>query len=170
MNLLMSDILLNSIKFKRPENIYIDLSKKKIANCTGCFNCWIKTPGRCIIRDDATEIYPIIAQSDKIIYVTKIKYGSYDTTMKTMLERSIPIQQAFIRLYRGETHHVQRDVKEKDAVIIAYGDISAKDREVFKKLTERNSRNMLFKNYRLIFTNANKLERQVEKEVSSWEN
>ena len=90
--------------------------------------------------------------------------------MKTMLERSIPIQQAFIRLYRGETHHVQRDVKEKDAVIIAYGDISAKDREVFKKLIERNSRNMLFKNYRLIFTNANKLERQVEKEVSSWEN
>ena len=73
-----------------------------------------------MIRDDAVKVYPIIADSEKIIYVSHIKYGSYDTVMKTMLERAIPIQQAFIRIYNNETHHVQRAVKDKEAVIIAY--------------------------------------------------
>ena len=43
--------------------------------------------------------------------------------MKTMLERAIPIQQAFIRLVDGETHHFQRRVEPKEVAILAYGDI-----------------------------------------------
>ena len=85
---------------------YMDLSSMKIANCVGCFGCWTKTPGCCVIRDDATKVYPLIAKSDSVLYISRLKYGGYDTIMKTMLERAIPIQQAFIRIYKGETHHV----------------------------------------------------------------
>ena len=60
---------------------FIDLSQKKIKNCVGCFGCWTKTPGKCVIRDDATTIYPLIASSNRVIYISKIKYGSYDTIM-----------------------------------------------------------------------------------------
>lgn len=70
-----------------------------------------------MIRDDAVSVYPLIARSSDLIYVSRIFCGSYDVPMKTMLERSIPVQQAFIRLYHGETHHMQRAVVEKDAVI-----------------------------------------------------
>ena len=69
---------------------YFDLSALKIANCVGCFGCWTKTPGRCVIRDDATRIYPCIAASDTLLYVSRLCYGSYDVLMKTMLERAIP--------------------------------------------------------------------------------
>lgn len=41
--------------------------------------------------------------------------------MKTMLERAIPVQQAFIRVVDGETHHEQRAVVPKRATIVAYG-------------------------------------------------
>lgn len=92
---------------------YIDLSSLKIANCMGCFGCWTKTPGRCVIRDDATTVYPYIAQSEELLYVSRVKYGGYDTVMKTMLERAIPVQQAFLRIFKGETHHVQRAVSMK---------------------------------------------------------
>ncbi len=27
------------------------LKEKKIADCLGCFKCWVKTPGVCIIYD-----------------------------------------------------------------------------------------------------------------------
>lgn len=80
---------------------FIDLSSLRIANCVGCFGCWTKTPGRCVIRDDAVKVYPEIARSDTLLYVSRIKYGGYDTVMKTMLERAIPVQQAFIRLVDG---------------------------------------------------------------------
>lgn len=168
MRLLLSDRDLNINFIESNENKYIDLSKLKISNCIGCFSCWTKTPGKCIIRDDAVKVYPVIAKSDEVIYVSKIKYGSYDTIMKTILERAIPIQQAFIRLLNGEAHHVQREVAMKEAVIIAYGNIEDEEKEVFKRLIERNAHNMNFKSFNVIFVDEENLEKVVAKEVKKW--
>ena len=107
MKLILSDKYLNLDVSDHSNTKFIDLSSLNIANCTGCFGCWTKTPGKCVIRDDATKVYPYIAKSDNLIYISKILYGGYDTPMKTMLERAIPIQKAFIRILNGETHHVQ---------------------------------------------------------------
>ena len=65
----------------------VDLSALRIANCVGCFGCWTKTPGRCVIRDDAVRVYPLIARSEQVLYVSRVKYGSYAPVMETMLER-----------------------------------------------------------------------------------
>ena len=95
MKLILSDC---SLPIQIPEGKevkWINLSELNISNCVGCFGCWTKTPGRCVIRDDAAHVYPLIAASDKVLYVSRIKYGGYDTIMKTMLERAIPVQQAF---------------------------------------------------------------------------
>ncbi len=166
MKLILSDRTLSGSVIYGNDNIkLIDLSLLKIANCTGCFSCWTKTPGKCVIRDDAVRIYPLIAASDSLIYISHIKYGCYDTVMKTMLERSIPIQKAFIRLLKGETHHVQRSVALKKASIIAYGDISNEEKELFKKLVARNAYNMNFKSYKVIFIDEEMLEETVKKEV-----
>ena len=170
MRLLMSDTPLPGIQFIQPENRFVDLSEKKISPCVGCFGCWVKTPGKCVIRDDATEIYPLIAKAEALVYVSRLKYGSYDTVMKTMLERAIPIQQAYIRLYKGETHHIQRNVKEKDAVILAYGDNSEAERQVFRRLVARNANNMLFRSYRIRYLPESELMEAARQEVSSWEN
>ena len=171
MKLILSDINLSLPEFISQESDikYIDLSKLKITNCIGCFGCWTKTPGKCVIRDDAVKVYPYIAKSDSVIYVSHIKYGTYDTVMKTMLERAIPVQQAFIRLLDGETHHVQRDVALKKAVIIAYGDISDDEKELFSSLVERNAKNMNFESFEIIFTKASDLNDTVNGEVAKWE-
>ena len=170
MNLLITDISLD-INFIQSENSrYVDISKLNIANCLGCFSCWTRTPGKCIIRDDAISVYPLIAKSKNLIYVTKIKFGSYDTPMKVLLERSLPIQKAFIRLYQGEAHHVQRNVEEKNAIIVAYGNASEEEKDLFRRLVARNSHNMLFKNYKILFTQKENLNDFIKKEVSLWEN
>ena len=166
MNLLMSDRPLN---VSLPaESRYVDLSGLKIAGCVGCFGCWVKTPGKCVIRDVATAVYPLIARSERLLYVTRLQYGSYAVPMKTMLERAIPIQQAFIRLLDGETHHVQRAVREKDAVILAYGDIPAEERAVFERLVSRNAKNMLFCSHRIRYVSEEDLPQAVNEEVALW--
>lgn len=170
MKLILSDRALNISTDNSSDTIqYIDLSQLNISNCTGCFGCWTKTPGKCVIRDDAVKVYPYIAQSDTLLYISRIKYGGYDTVMKTMLERSIPVQQPFIRLVNGETHHVQRDVALKKATIIAYGDIGSGERDVFKKLVARNAYNMNFDSYQVLFVREKELEQTVRMEVSKWE-
>jgi len=169
MKLILSDRPLD-IHFFNPHEIrYFNLSELKIANCTGCFGCWTKTPGKCVIRDDATRVYPCIARSNAILYVSRLKYGGYDTVMKTMLERAIPIQQAFIRIHQGETHHVQRNVIPKKAVIIAYGDIDDEEQDIFRELIARNARNMNFENYEIIFTSESMTDIMVTKILEQWE-
>ena len=167
MKLILSDKPLN-ISIENNKIKYIDLSSLKITNCVGCFGCWIKTPGKCVIRDDATKVYPYIAKSDTLLYVSHVKYGCYDTVMKTMLERAIPIQKAFIRIHNGETHHVQRAVAPKKATIIAYGSLSKEEKVIFKELVSRNAHNMNFESYNIIFTAKENLQNTVQNEVAKW--
>ena len=168
MNLILSDRNLNLLELDPNTTAYFDLSQMNIANCVGCFGCWTRTPGKCVIRDDAVQIYPCIARSRRVIYVSRIKYGGYDVPMKTMLERAIPIQQAFIRLFHGETHHIQRAVTPKQAVIFAYGDSSLQEQDIFRQLVERNARNMIFEHYRIVFLPEDQVEQEVGKELRTW--
>ena len=147
----------------------MDLSALRIANCVGCFGCWTKTPGRCVIRDDAARVYPLIARSEQVLYVSRVKYGSYAPVMKTMLERAIPIQQAFIRIHHGETHHIQRAVAEKDAVILAYGDTGDEEQALFRLLAARNAHNMLFRSWSVRFLREEELAGAIREEVRAWE-
>lgn len=168
MKLILSDC---SLPIQIPEGKevkWINLSELNISNCVGCFGCWTKTPGRCVIRDDATRVYPLIAASDKVLYVSRIKYGGYDTIMKTMLERAIPVQQAFLRIVQGETHHVQRAVTSKQAVIVAYGETSEEEQALFRRLVERNARNMNFASHRVVFCRPDLVGQQVRKELTAW--
>lgn len=168
MNLIMTDrpVELNARAGKYWE--YVDLSEMNIKNCIGCFGCWVKTPGRCVIRDDAVSVYPLIAKSSRVIYVSRVWFGSYDVAVKKMLERAIPVQQAFLRIHEGETHHVQRAVAPKEAVIIAYGCSLASEQAVFAKLVERNAKNMLFKSWKIIFTDESEVSEAVSAAVKDW--
>lgn len=123
-----------------------------------------------MIPDDAHKVYPLIAKSENVIYVTRLFHGSYSPIMKRMLERSIPIQQAFLHLYRGEVHHVPRSVVPKKAVIITYGCDDVEEQELFRKLTERNALNMLFTECKVLFPSKEELEHSIESEVSRWTN
>ncbi len=111
MKLILSDrpLPIDCDRLGRADVTYIDLSALKIANCTGCYGCWTRTPGKCVIRDDAVSVYPVIAKSDTLLYVSRIRYGGYDTIMKTMLERAIPetsCQGLFNQIHKKATKKV----------------------------------------------------------------
>ena len=169
MRLVLSDTALPTGLPVREDWHYVDLSQLKIADCMGCFSCWVRTPGRCVIRDDAVGVYPLIAHSDHVIYVSRLFCGSYDVPMKTMLERAIPIQQAFIRIHHGETHHIQRAVAEKDAVILAYGDTGDEEQALFRLLAARNAHNMLFRSWSVRFLREEELAGAIREEVRAWD-
>ena len=85
--------------------------------------------------------------------------------MKTLLERTLPIQQAFLRVVDGETHHIQRNVAPKDVLIIGYGCITESEKNVFRRLAERNAKNLNFLRHRLIFTSEENLMQVMKNEV-----
>lgn len=168
MNLILSDRPLDLSGLPLGDVEYVDLSAKQIRRCMGCFGCWTKTPGRCVIRDDAVGIYPAIAASRKVLYVSRVRYGGHDVPMKTLLERAIPTQQAFLRLHHGEIHHVQRAVEPKEATILGYGDLSPEEQDLFRRLAARNALNMNFERHQVLFAREEEVMQAVRREVQTW--
>jgi len=152
------------LKINKAEIIHIN---NHIINfCTSCFNCWIKTPGSCVIRDDQVAIYPKIAIAHEIVYICKVKYGCYDVAFKRMLERCLPLQQPFLRILKNETHHEQRGVEIKDAIIIGYGVEEEEEKEIFAKLIERNAYNLNLGSYKVVFAKETEVDEILLQEVS----
>lgn len=69
----------------------IDLKTSEIKECTGCFTCWNKTPGKCVLQDQMTrEILPKWISCDLIVYGTPIFQHHMNSLMARFRERTIP--------------------------------------------------------------------------------
>lgn len=64
----------------------ISLRDKSIAPCDACLGC-IKT-GKCVIEDDAQEIYDKMVESDGIIWATPVYFWSMTSHTKTLMDRT----------------------------------------------------------------------------------
>ena len=62
----------------------VDLRKKTVKNCIGCFTCWTKTPGTCIHKDDMThDLFPKYLACDLCVLATPLVCASTRTTWQT---------------------------------------------------------------------------------------
>jgi multimeric flavodoxin WrbA len=66
-------------------NIY--LSDKNIRYCKGCYSCWFKTPGNCIINDDMKDIINIMKNNDIIIFGSPLYFNNISGTLKVFFDR-----------------------------------------------------------------------------------
>lgn len=86
----------------------IPLDGRRIADCSGCFGCWIRTPGECVIRDDAPTVTARLAHAERIVFFSPVVFGGFSPLLKRQIERSIPLLLPFMRVYHGELHHPPR--------------------------------------------------------------
>ena len=116
-----------------------------IAPCLGCFGCWVKTPGVCVIDDAGRDVARQIAQSDLLVYITPLTFGGYSSELKKVLDRSIPNILPLFRRVKGEVHHVKRYARHPRLLgigVSAKGPIDPEDEELFETLVHRNAINM----------------------------
>ena len=52
---LLLDALIKGMREAGAEVEMVQLRKKSVKNCIGCYTCWTKTPGTCVHNDDMTE-------------------------------------------------------------------------------------------------------------------
>jgi multimeric flavodoxin WrbA len=100
----------------------VDLRKKTIRNCSGCFTCWTKTPGLCIHKDDmSSELFPKYIKSDLVVYGTPLYHFTVNATMKAFIERTLPILQPFFEESGTATKHPLRYEFPKAVVLSVAG-------------------------------------------------
>lgn len=111
----------------------VDLRKKKVNNCSGCFSCWTKTPGTCIHQDDMTqELFPKWLESDLVIYASPLYHFTVNAEMKSFIERTLPILEPFFLQQDGRTYHPLRQKHPKVVVLSVAG---FPDEAVFDQLS-----------------------------------
>ena len=86
------------------------LQKETIGECTGCLTCWIKTPGKCLQKDDMARLIEKLKRTDLMILATPVYVDGMTGQCKNFIDRLIPLLDPHYEIRDGHFRHV---VKEK---------------------------------------------------------
>ena len=92
-----------------------------IKPCVGCFGCWTKTPGECVIKDSYERMGALIHKADEVVVMTKYTYGGFSSFVKNVFDRSIGLVLPFFEIVDGEMHHKNRYPEAKKVRFIFRG-------------------------------------------------
>ena len=121
----------------------IDISKVNVKGCNGCYSCWEKTPGKCVINDDMADFLPKFIEADVIIWSFPL-YGCYfPGQMKCFMDRMLPLALPYMdKEAEAGGHPTRFDLsKIREAYISTCGFWTAEGNyDLFTKLFERGGR------------------------------
>ena len=80
---------------------------KDIAPCRGCFGCWERMDGHCVIEDDQNAILDIYREADIIIWSFPLYCYGMPSHLKAFLDRTIPlVKMKMVQTEDGTVRHV----------------------------------------------------------------
>lgn len=98
----------------------IDVIKKEIKPCIGCFGCWRNGDGKCIQQDDQNDILEKYTEADLIIWSFPLYCYAMPSHLKAVLDRTIPLVQMKMVEVDGRIQHVPLvDFSKKKTVVIS---------------------------------------------------
>jgi multimeric flavodoxin WrbA len=165
----VSDYLVDYLKTNNHEVEVMEMRKEKIAPCLGCFSCWLKTPGKCVIKDAGSDLPRKVILSDVLFGLTPVTFGLYSPEFKKTIDRfACPIILPFFTMVNGEFHHVIR--YDKNPTFVVFGVLPSSDEEsetTFRTLVSRNGINLRTAAFSSIVYSTDKPEVIKEKIVST---
>ncbi|TFG27180.1 flavodoxin family protein [Candidatus Thorarchaeota archaeon] len=91
-----------------------------IGDCKGCFNCWTKTPGKCIQDDDMTDVLSKMASADILVLATPVYVDGMTGSLKTLIDRFLPhLKGRFVIRDDHCRHPVREHVKQGKVVLVS---------------------------------------------------
>jgi hypothetical protein len=136
--------------YDEPLNV-IALRESSINKCIGCWSCWVKTPGRCVMKDQMADSYNDYVNSDTTIIVMDTNQGFINHQAKAFFDRTIPHYHPYIEMVDGECHHVARYERYPDMVF--YFDpegLTGQEEQVLEDYLYRMAYHFRSKAYRIV--------------------
>ena len=109
----------------------------EIGPCIGCFCCWRKTPGECVIKDGYDNMGALIHHADEVVVISRYTYGGFSAFVKNVFDRCIGYVLPQFEVIKGETHHKRRYDEDKAFTFIFYGkDLNMEQKESARQYVE----------------------------------
>jgi multimeric flavodoxin WrbA len=102
------DRLIAGIKTEGHEVSLLTLRDFKIQPCCGCFGCWFKTPGECVMRDESADVCRAVINSDFALWAAPVTMGFPSALLKTAFDKCIPLLDPYMAIDNHEAHHHSR--------------------------------------------------------------
>jgi multimeric flavodoxin WrbA len=85
------------------------LQQYDIKPCKGCFDCMVKTPGKCSVKDDMAGLIKKFMASDVVIFATPLHLDNITGLMKVFMDRLIQlVDPHFEKAPDGQYRHKAR--------------------------------------------------------------
>lgn len=87
----------------------VEIGNCEIGHCLGCYTCWTKTPGQCVINDDMTGLIEKYVVADLVIWSFPLYYYGMPSKIKAFLDRLLPTNLPVMNAYEdGTSGHPSR--------------------------------------------------------------
>lgn len=97
----------------------VDVIKKDIRPCTGCFGCWKEGKGQCVQKDDQNDILAAYRAADVIIWSFPLYCYGMPSHLKAVLDRTIPlVKMDMVTVGDAVRHEALVDFSKKRTVVI----------------------------------------------------
>ena len=84
------------------------LREMDIKQCLGCWGCWVKTPGECVLKDDGERVCSSVIHSDFMLLAAPLVMGFPTALLKRTIDRLLPLIHPYNAIVAGEIHHRAR--------------------------------------------------------------
>jgi multimeric flavodoxin WrbA len=120
------------------------IQRDELQFCRGCFDCWVKTPGECAMKDGIAEINRACMTSDVVVYLCPVVFGQFSANMKSAIDRWLPNMMPFFTTRKdGSTIHPPRYKSYPNQVMLAYAEhLSESDAQLFLDITKKHRNNV----------------------------
>jgi multimeric flavodoxin WrbA len=145
----------------------LDLRELNLKGCSGCFGCWVKTPGECAKRDDSAVVCKAALQSEMLLLASPMVMGFTTALLKRAADQMIQIVHPYFVVEGGELHHRARYAAyPRFGLLLGAGpDSDVEDIEIATTMWAHMARNMKSK---LVFTAvANRSVEEVTNELAA---
>lgn len=88
--------------------VNLTLRELEAGYCTGCWSCWVKTPGECIFKDDSHEVCRAMINSDFVLFASPVIMGYLSAVLKKFMDKMLPLLHPYETVVQGEAHHRHR--------------------------------------------------------------
>ena len=94
---------------------------RPIRPCVGCFSCWNRTPGACVVKDGFENMGELIHRAEEVLVISRYTYGGFSGFVKNVFDRSLGYVLPQFEVISGETHHKKRYEEDKPFSFLFYG-------------------------------------------------
>jgi putative NADPH-quinone reductase len=100
----------------------VHLGRLKIRSRLGCFLCWVKTPGKCVQRDDMAAVLERFVQADLLVFGTPLYHYNVSGLMKNFIDRTLPSFEPWLvedPVHPGKSGHPDRYPKDRSMLLVS---------------------------------------------------